>query len=283
MGQAVRRLGHIHGLDLVMPDRSSLDLADEGSILAVLRGRPWDAVLNLAAYTAVDKAEDEAEMAFAINAVAPEILARETARLHIPLVQVSTDYVFSGDLNRPYREDDEVGPINVYGASKLSGEQAVRAHNPQHVIVRASWIVSAYRNNFVKTMLRLARDRDVIRVVNDQFGSPTSALDLADALLTISSRLINGSGGSLGTFHFCNAGSGSWAEIADGVMALSKEIGGPFATIEPIGTADYPTRALRPKNSRLDTSHIQTHYGIKPPSWQAAFEGIVRDSVKELA
>ena len=281
VGQAMLHRASTVPLNLVAPDRSALDLGVAGSIVDLLHSRPWDAVINLAAYTAVDKAEDEAELAFAINASAPELLARETAKLGCPMLHVSTDYVFSGALKRAYREDDEVGPINVYGASKLAGEQAIRAANPQHAIVRASWIVSAFRANFVKTMLRLASDRDVIRVVGDQFGSPTSANDLADALLAICLRLISGQDASFGTFHFCNAGAASWAEIAHEVMVISGEIGGPSAKIEPIGTLDYPTRARRPQNSRLDTTLIRTRYGIEAQTWQKAFQGIVRDCVTE--
>jgi dTDP-4-dehydrorhamnose reductase len=242
-----------------------------------LRELKPDLVLNLAAYTAVDRAEDEPAFCAAVNATAPAILARETGRLGVPLIHVSTDYVFSGELDRPYREDDATGPINVYGRTKLDGEQAIAAANPAHVIVRASWIISAYRANFVKTMLKLAADRDTLRVIDDQIGGPTSADDLASALLTIINRYGSKDGLAPGIFHFSNEGEASWADLAEAVMAAAASLKGVNARIERISTAEYPTKARRPRNSRLNTKKFHATYGLLARNWHEAVSEIVRD------
>ena len=277
VGQALRRqLGDVDG-EFTFPERSEFDLLSEESMIKGLRDYLPDLVLNLAAYTAVDKAEDEPELCAAINTEAPALLARETERLGIPFIHVSTDYVFSGELNRPYREDDPTGPINVYGRTKCLGEEAIVASNPAHVIVRASWIVSAYRTNFIKTMLRLAADRATLRVIDDQIGGPTSALDLADALLTIIYRYVRQNDLVPGILHFSNRGEASWADLAEAVMAAAGPMGGVNARIERITTAEYPTKARRPRNSSLDTQKIQDRYGILARNWQEAVTDIVKD------
>ena len=261
----------------LFPSRDAFDLLSEASMVNGLREVKPDLVLNLAAYTAVDRAEDEPEFCAAVNATAPAILARETGRLGVPLIHVSTDYVFSGELDRPYREDDATGPINVYGRTKLEGEQAIAAANPAHVIVRASWIISAYRANFVKTMLRLAADRDTLRVIDDQIGGPTSADDLASALLTIINRYGSKDGLAPGIFHFSNQGEASWADLAEAVMAAAASLKGVNARIERISTAEYPTKARRPRNSRLNTKKFHATYGLLARNWHEAVSEIVRD------
>ena len=261
---------------VVAPGRADLDLDDPQAIAAIVAARPWAAVINTAAYTAVDKAESDVAAAWRRNADAPAILAAETARLGIPLVQVSTDYVFDGSKAGAYLPGDATAPLGVYGASKLAGEVAVRSANPRHAIVRTAWVMSAHRDNFVKTMLRLGRERDHLRVVADQHGCPTSAADIADALLVIAARLADPAGPG-GTWHFVNRGEASWHELATAVFAGVARRGGAVPSIEPITTADYPTPARRPANSRLDTATLERDFGIRPRPWLAALDDILAE------
>jgi dTDP-4-dehydrorhamnose reductase len=258
------------------PSRELLDLSNPDSIDRVLTGRRWDAVISSGAYTAVDKAETEMLDAWRINALAPALLAQHTARAGIPLVHVSTDYVFSGDKQGYYQEDDPVGPIGVYGASKEGGEQAVRTGNPRHAIVRTAWVVSPHRANFLKTMLRLAGEgREEIGVVADQRGCPTFAGDLAAALMQVTLALIERPDGLSGTYHFVNDGEASWAEFAAAIFAESARRGGPSARVREITTSEYPTPARRPANSRLATSLIRDRFGITPRRWDVALDQVL--------
>ena len=260
-------------------DRSELDLLNPSSFAQVISARPWSAIINAAAYTAVDQAETEVEAAWRINAVAPACLAREAARAGVPFVHVSTDYVFSGASTRPYVETDPVAPLGVYGASKEAGEQGVRTGGGRSAIVRTSWVVSPSRANFLKTMLRLGADRDVLRVVADQHGAPTSAADLASALALIARALASDSNAPTGTFHFANAGATTWADFAEEIFRLSAARGGPSARVEPITTAEYPTPARRPAYSLLSTARISQAYGVSPRRWQAAIADIIDDLI----
>jgi len=201
------------------------------------------------------------------------------AKAGIPLVQVSTDYVFAGDKDGAWTVDDPVGPLGVYGASKLGGELAVRTSGARHAVVRTAWVVSAHGSNFVKTMLRVGAERDVLRVVDDQRGSPTSAADLARALATIAVRLAEDPHAPTGTFHFANAGATTWAGFAAEIFRQSAQRGGPAARVEPITTADYPTPARRPANSLLDTRAIRDAYGIAPRPWAEALGDILDDLI----
>jgi dTDP-4-dehydrorhamnose reductase len=266
VGTALRQLAQRFGVDIVAPGREELDLTSPPSIEAVLHGRDWGAVINCAAYTAVDKAESEPDAAFAVNAVAPEMLALETFARGIRLLHVSTDYVFDGSGHGFYSEDDPVAPLGVYGASKEAGERGVRAANPDHIILRTAWVVSPWGHNFVKTMLRLGSERKQLRVVHDQSGCPTSAIDIAEALLTIATK-----GGSAGTYHFVNAGEASWCELARFVF----ERAGLDVEVEAIATDQYPTPAKRPANSRLSTEKLQRTFGIAPRPWQEAVGEVV--------
>lgn len=264
----------IHALD-----RAALDLADTAAIAAKVAERPWAAVINGAAYTAVDKAEGDQVAAWAVNAMAPAAFAQACAEAGIPVVQVSTDYVFAGDKNGAWEVDDPVAPLGVYGASKLGGELAVRTSGARHAIVRTAWVVSAHGNNFVKTMLRVGATRDELGVVDDQCGSPTSAADLAAALLTIALRLIEDEAAPTGTFHFSNAGAVSWAGFASEIFAQSGARGGVVAAVTPIATTDYPTPARRPANSLLSHDAIRAAYGIEPRAWQAALGDILDELI----
>jgi dTDP-4-dehydrorhamnose reductase len=279
VGGALAALAPEFGLRFVAPCRDELNLLQPDSFAKVLAARPWAAIINAAAYTAVDKAETDVEDAWRINALAPACLARQAALAGIPLVHVSTDYVFSGASARPYVEDDPVAPLGVYGASKEAGEQGVRTGGGRAVIVRTSWVVSPWRANFLKTMLRLGAERDVLRVVADQQGAPTSAADLACALATIAGALVNDPSAPTGTFHFSNAGTTTWADFAAEVFALSAARGGPSARVEPIMTADYPTPARRPAYSLLSTRRIQELYGVSPRPWQAAIHDIIDELI----
>jgi dTDP-4-dehydrorhamnose reductase len=263
-----------HNLEFIAPRRDELDLSNARSIKTYLASEPFAAVINCAAYTAVDKAESERDLAWHVNATAPGLIAEHCAKAKIPLLHVSTDYVFSGEALRPYVEDDVVGPINVYGASKEAGEAAIRAVTDAHIILRTSWVVSATGHNFVKTMLRLATDRDELRVVADQQGRPTSAQDIAQTLSLIVTQAIQGEA-KLGTFHFANSGDTNWADFARMIFELSHKRGGPSAHVTSITTADYPTPAKRPHNSRLDTRKLEAVYGIKPRPWTEALNDIL--------
>ena len=283
VGGALLALPPESGLRFVGLDRDALDLLNPETFAGVLASRPWAAIINAAAYTAVDKAETEVEEAWRINALAPACLARQAALTGIPLVHVSTDYVFSGASARPYVEDDPVAPLGVYGASKEAGEQGVRTAGGRAVIVRTSWVVSPWRANFLKTMLRLGAERDVLRVVADQQGAPTSAIDLAHALATIARALANDPAAPTGTFHFSNAGATTWADFATEIFRLSAARGGPSARVEPISTAQYPTPARRPAYSLLSTARIERLYGVSPRPWQAAISDIIDELIPSRA
>ncbi|CAO4166983.1 dTDP-4-dehydrorhamnose reductase [Methylorubrum populi] len=263
------------GVRVHAPDRASLDITDEATLAAALDERSYAAVINPAAYTAVDKAESDVAAAWRLNALAPAILAAETRKRSIPLVHVSTDYVFDGSDEDFYAPDAPVNPTSVYGASKAAGEMAVRATNPRHAIVRTAWVVSPHRGNFVKTMLRLAGERDRLTVVDDQHGCPTSAADLAAALATIALRLAGDEDAPTGTFHCVNDGATTWCGFARAIVAGAAKRGGRAIPVEGIPTSAYPTPAKRPANSRLSTQSLTDAYGIAPRPWEAALDDIL--------
>ena len=275
VGHALSALNWPGDIRVLAPTRAELDLQSPDSIRAWLAAHRPALVINAAAYTAVDRAEDEVAAAFAANAMGPAVLAEETRAAGIPLVHVSTDYVFDGMAPGFYREDAPVAPIGVYGASKLAGELAVRTGNPAHVILRTAWVVSDHGANFVKTMLRVGAQRPELRVVDDQRGCPTSAADIAAALRGIALRLLHGGDAPFGTVHFVNAGEASWCELARFVFQTAAPLGGPSPQVTAIATADYPTRARRPANSRLATDRIAREYGITPRPWPEAIGEIV--------
>lgn len=267
------------GIDLALPDRSALDLSNRDSIERFVTKTKCAAIINCAAFTSVDGAEDEPDAAYDVNARGPGWLARAARTADIPMVHVSTDYVFGVSSAGVRREADAVGPSGVYGASKLAGEIAAAAAGDRLVILRTAWVVSAFRANFVKTMLRLAIDRDEIGVVGDQRGCPTGAGDIADALATIALRLIDDRAAPTGIYHFVNAGEATWAELAEMVMDQAIRHGLPHARIKRLATADFPTRAARPADSRLDIGKIKRDYRISPRNWQE----MIATTVAELA
>ena len=279
LGTELQRFAWPAGWEAVPIDIDELDLTDAAAIAAKIAERPWAAVISGGAYTAVDKAESDVVTAWSVNALAPAALAAACDRAGIPIVQVSTDYVFDGSRDGAWEIDDPVAPLGVYGASKLGGELAVRTACARHAVVRTAWVVSAHGNNFIKTMLRIGAERESLSVVDDQRGSPTAAADLAAALATIAMRLADDPAAPTGTYHFSNAGAVSWAGFAREIFAQASARGGPSATIVPITTADYPTPATRPANSLLSHAAITRDYGIVPRAWQPALGDILDELI----
>jgi dTDP-4-dehydrorhamnose reductase len=276
VGTELQALSWPDGVRVHAPGRADLDITDADAVAAALAARDYRAVINTAAYTAVDKAESDVVAAWRLNALAPAILAAATAAQSIPLVHVSTDYVFAGTKpDGAYAPDAPIDPQSVYGASKAAGELAVRTGNPRHAVVRTAWVVSPHRGNFVKTMLRLAAERDALTVVDDQHGCPTSATDLAAARATIAQRMAGEADAPTGTFHCVNAGDTTWCGFAEAIVAGSARRGGRSVPVKGIPTSAYPTPARRPANSRLSTDSLTAAYGIAPRAWQAALDDIL--------
>jgi dTDP-4-dehydrorhamnose reductase len=261
--------------DIVAPGRHTLDLANPATIKEQIASRDWAAIVNCAAYTAVDKAESDEAAAFAINADAPGIIARAAAARSIPLLHVSTDYVFDGSKTGPYVEEDPVAPLGVYGASKEAGERAVRAAGGRHIILRTAWVVSPWGNNFIKTMLRLGAERERLGVVDDQIGCPTSAKDIAEKLLTLAEKLSQDPTHPGGTYHFVNDGETSWYALAAHIFDRKSQIGAKVPVVDAIASVDYPTPAKRPANSRLSTAKIQNDFCVFPRAWEIAVDEII--------
>ncbi|MBV8565517.1 MAG: dTDP-4-dehydrorhamnose reductase [Methylobacteriaceae bacterium] len=279
-GQVVCSLlerGPAHGVDIVAVGRPALDLAEPASIHPALAAARPDVIVNAAAYTAVDRAESEPELATAINCAGAGAVASAACTLGVPLIQISTDYVFDGSSARSYREDDQTAPLGAYGRSKLAGERAVAERSADHAILRTAWIYSPFGANFVKTMLRLAAGRNEIAVVADQAGAPTSALDIADGVIAVAENLLKHSGEAAlrGVFHMTGSGEANWAEFARAVFEASATRGGPGARVRPITTAEYPTPARRPANSRLDCGKLAQCHGVVLPAWRGSVESCV--------
>ncbi len=279
-GQVVTSLierGTAAGYEVIALGRPELDLADPASVARALEVAAPDAIVSAAAYTAVDKAESESDLAHAVNGAGAGAVAQAARALGVPLVHISTDYVFDGTLGRPYVESDLTGPTGVYGASKLAGEQAVQAaHGDNSAVLRVAWVYSPFGANFVKTMLRLADDRDEVSVVADQLGNPTSAFDIADGIIRVANNMVADSYPELrGVFHMTASGEASWADFAEAIFAASAAQGGPSARVKRIITADYPTPAKRPANSRLDCSLIAKAHGVILPDWRQSLEDMM--------
>ena len=269
---------------VVASGRAGCDLAQEAALRALVREVRPDVIVNAAAYTAVDQAESEQALAFAVNAAAPRILGEEAARLGALVLHFSTDYVFSGEQDRPYTERDTPCPRNVYGLSKYQGELALAAACPRHLILRTSWVLGAHGRNFARTVLRLAAERDTFGVVADQYGAPTSAALLADLCAHLLRQ--HGRSGDLvfGTYHVAAGGTTTWHDYARFVLGWARAAGmtlaaGPDA-VRPLATRDYPTPARRPRNSRLDTSLFCTTFGLRLPPWEEGV-GLVLQQIFE--
>ena len=283
----LQRLGAAAGHALTVLDRDAADLSRPEDCAAAISDAEAEAIINAAAWTAVDKAEADEPAAALVNGAAPGAMARQAAEIGVPFLHVSTDYVFDGGGDRPWREDDQVAPLNAYGRTKLAGEEAVRAAGGSHAILRTSWVFSAHGANFVKTMLRLAESRDRLTVVDDQIGGPTPADSIAAALLTMASGMVSGAvpgaspgaasgttpGTVGGTYHLGGQPPVSWAGFAREIFAQA----GREVTVEGIPTSDYPTPAPRPLNSRLDCAKLTSDFGITPPDWKDGLARVLRD------
>ncbi|MDD2059379.1 dTDP-4-dehydrorhamnose reductase [Pseudomonas sp. GD03860] len=269
VSQALQQRLHDFG-PLQVLGRDQLDLARPSSLLAPLQRLRPELIINAAAYTAVDQAESEPELAFAINAQSPGVLAEEAARLGIPLIHYSTDYVFDGNKATPYTEDDLPHPLNVYGRSKLAGEQAIKAAAGQHLIVRTSWVYSLHGRNFLLTLQRLLQEKPQLRIVADQIGAPTWADTIAQSTRALIERWQAGKAGPWGTYHLTAQGETSWFGFAQAIAEHLRAQGLPCAELLPIPSSDYPTAASRPLNSRLDCSRLQREWQVSQPHWQQA-------------
>lgn len=272
-GQVARELARRLPVDMTATflGRDRADLSDPAACAAAIAAHEADAVINAAAWTAVDKAESEEAAALVINGDAPGAMARACVAKGMPFLHISTDYVFDGKGTAPFTPADPVAPQNAYGRSKLAGEIAVRDSGARHVILRTSWVVSAHGANFVKTMLRLGAERDSLNVVADQIGGPTPAAAIADALIAIARKM--GQGASGGTYHFSGAPDTSWADFARAIMAQA----GLSCAINDIPSSAYPTPATRPLNSRMDCSTLTRDFGIPRPDWRAGLADILQE------
>jgi dTDP-4-dehydrorhamnose reductase len=276
VGHELRRLQWPAGYAVVALDRAGLDIAGHDAVFAAMARHSPDLVINAAAYTAVDKAESEPEAAQAGNCDGPANLAAACREAGVPLIHISTDYVFDGSKEGPYREDDPVKPLGAYGRTKEAGDRAVREALREHVIVRTAWVYSAHGHNFVKTMLRVGAERPVLRVVADQRGCPTSAADIAGALASIVERIAAGES-RWGTYHFSGAGPTTWHRFAEAIFEAAEPWTGKRPAVEAITTADYPTPARRPANSVLDCGRIAADYGVVPRPWREALAEVVAE------
>jgi len=273
LGRELVRQGRALNIALHAFKRQELDITQPNQVNTIVAKASPSLVVNAAGYTNVDKAEAEADLAFEVNKIAPAYLARCCADRNIALLHISSDYVFDGIKGKPYHETDPIAPLGIYGQSKAQGEVAIRSVLKNHIILRTSWLYGVYRHNFVKTMLGLGTQKKTIPVVADQFGSPTSAADLAAAVLTIAAKIGSAADPDWGTYHYCGNGVTSWHGFAKEVLQLASSYV-PLQTkhIEAITTAEYPTPAKRPPYSALDCSRIKKVFGITPKPWQQSLK-----------
>ncbi len=262
--------------DILAVDRDELDITDKDQVFRAVQEFQPDIIINAAAHTAVDKAESEIELSEAINVYGPQYLAEAANKIGATILHISTDYVFNGEGTQAYKETDETGPQGVYGKTKLAGEIAVQQANPRSVILRTAWVFGEHGHNFVKTMLRLGKERDTLGIVGDQFGGPTYAGDIAAALIKIANEILKGRNDAFGIYHFTGQPYVSWFEFAQAIFtqAESKKLLEKRPHLNSIATTDYPTPAKRPANSRLDLSKIKQTFDIEPSDWQKALENI---------
>lgn len=276
LGRELIRQGWKFNFKIQGVNHQELDITSEDQVNQMLTHGCPSVVINAAAYTDVDKAERESDIAYAVNKDGPAYLARYCADHGLTLIHISTDYVFDGTKGRPYQENDPIAPLGVYGQSKAQGEDVIRSTLKDHLIVRTSWLYGVYRNNFVKTILKLSHERTNLRVVADQFGSPTSAADLAMALLTIVEKISTGEKFDWGTYHYCGKGITTWHGLAEKIIQLaesSKTL--QIKQVTPISTAEWPTPTKRPPYSVLDCSHLISQFGIALKPWQESLKHTV--------
>jgi dTDP-4-dehydrorhamnose reductase len=263
--------------DVLAPSHHQMDITDIKAVKNFIDLHQPSCVINAAAYTQVDKAESEKSLAFAINKTGCTNLAQICAKNEIPLFQVSTDYVFDGQKKTPYHESDPISPIGVYGCSKAAGETEVRSNLKEHIILRTSWLYGVHGQNFVKTMLKLTETKEKIRVVSDQYGSPTSTSDLSKTILTMVDKWRQQPAMAWGTYHYCGQGIVSWCEFAETIIELAQWWGEVKTNrVESITTADYPTKARRPAFSALDCNLIKKNFGINPKPWRKSLKSTIQ-------
>ena len=263
--------------NVIAAGRVELDVTQLKSVEEYIASKTPDIIINAAAYTAVDKAEEESDSAYAINRDGAGNLAAVCTKLNIPLLHISTDYVFDGSSTKPYSKTDTVSPLGVYGLSKWQGEEAIRNQLDAYIILRVAWVFGAQGNNFVKTMLRLAKDRDELNVVADQFGGPTPAKQIAETLITLVDRFKKEKTLQWGTYHYCGSEKTSWYDLAKEIFkqAYEKGILKKEMKVNPITTEQYPTPAKRPKNSMMDCSKIKNTFGIDMPNWKKSLNDVI--------
>ena len=281
LGWELVRQGEARGLKILALDYPEIDIGDPTSIDSRMDSRQIDLIINAAAYTAVDRAESEPQAALAVNRDGPANLAKKCRDRHIPLIHVSTDYVFDGTKKGAYLEEDPVAPLGVYGESKAAGEAEVRKHLPRHIILRTAWLAGVNGHNFVKTILRMGREKDTLRVVSDQFGCPTFAADLAEAILEVVRQAGKSESIKWGTYHCCGAGKTSWHGFAKAIFEIAGQYE-KFAVknVVPISTAEYPTTVKRPANSVMDCAKIKRHFGIRPRPWRESLAEMIEQLYK---
>ena len=275
VGQELNRLSKLAGITCIAPSSSKVDIADEQAVLACVENSlPLDFVVNASAYTAVDKAESEQELAYKVNAIGPGLLAKACAENDIPLVHISTDYVFDGEADTPYTETSPVNPINVYGASKLQGDLHVLENCPHSIILRTAWVFGSHGTNFVKTMLKLGQTRTELNVVSDQIGCPTEASYIASAIMEIIKLVQAGNIDSWGLYNFSGSGHTDWASFAAAIFSHVQRIDPDYPTVKvnAISTAEYPVDAMRPAYTVLDCTKIMQAFGVVSEDWHSMLE-----------
>jgi len=279
VGKELVTTANKRGFTVIAAGRKELDITIAESVRGYVKSEQPELVINAAAYTAVDKAEEEQDLAFAINRNGAENLARVCNEQNIPLLHISTDYVFDGTNKNNYNEKDDVFPLGIYGASKWQGEEAIRKELAQHIILRVAWVFGAQGNNFVKTMLRLAKDRNELNVVADQFGGPSPSKDIAETLIMLSKQYQKDKTMEWGTFHYCGTEKTNWYDFAKEIFKQAKKQGliDKEITVNAITTSEYPTPAKRPENSMLDCSKIKATFDIKMPSWKLALNRVLTE------
>ena len=266
-----------YNVEIIGYDKSSLNIADLTSVQTVLNKEKPDVVINTAAYTAVDKAEDDVELAYKVNEVGPKNLAEVCNSLQIPIIHISTDYVFDGEKDSPYQESDLPNPTGIYGKSKLAGEIAIQQANPMHYIVRVAWVFGAYGNNFIKTMLRVGEQRSELSVVNDQYGGPTWAQDIAETLIKIAVKAKADTSADYGIYHYTGAPKTTWHNFALDIFeqAYNQQQISTKPKVLAISTQEYPTPAKRPNNSVLNCSKIKQNFNIEQSNWQVGLSNVL--------
>jgi dTDP-4-dehydrorhamnose reductase len=280
LGREVEKAGLNAGLDIISMDLPEIDITDSEKLARLFSGLKPSIVINAAAYTAVDLAESQKDICYAANLAGPANLTRLCNENKARLIHISTDYVFDGRGSTPYREDDPVSPVNVYGHSKAEGEKAVLAGHDKHIILRTSWLYGRYGNNFVKTMLRLGQEKKSLQVVNDQYGCPTCAYDLAEAIMVIVQRILKDMSNISGIYHYCGNGITTWYEFAKQIFQIVGELGlSNVPMVTPITTSQFPTAAKRPLYTALDCSEIQKNFGIRLKPWRVSLKQTIHQII----